>query len=113
METGWLFAGTDRGVARSMDCFCLWSDAGDLRGKVTAIAYDAAAPENVYAAVRDKLYHSVDAGENWSSVEAPGRVVDLAVVDSQLVAATEIGLFALHDDQWERVDVPESDSPSP
>lgn len=32
MESGWLFAGTTRGVTRSMDCFCFWGDAGNLRG---------------------------------------------------------------------------------
>ena len=49
MESGWLFAGTTRGVARSMDCFCFWGDAGELRGTVSAIDYDPWAPENVYA----------------------------------------------------------------
>ena len=48
MESGWLFAGTTRGVARSMDCFCFWGDAGELRGAVTAIDYDPSAPENVH-----------------------------------------------------------------
>lgn len=40
MESGWLFSGTTHGVARSMDCFCFWGDAGELRGIVSAIGYD-------------------------------------------------------------------------
>src|SRR3546814_15414001 len=31
MQSGWLFAATDRGVYRSMDCFCGWRNAGDRR----------------------------------------------------------------------------------
>lgn len=102
METGWLFAGTDRGVARSMDCFCFWGDAGDLRGEVTALAYDAGAPVNVYAVIENAVHHSNDGGETWSRLaEAPAVINDLAASGGQLVLATEGGLFAWQGDQWE------------
>lgn len=101
METGWLFAGTERGVARSMDCFCFWGDAGDLRGEVTALAYDAKSPMNVYASTGASLHHSADGGESWVSLSAPAAVIDLAVSDGQLYAGTEEGLFVLQGDQWE------------
>lgn len=104
METGWLFAGTERGVARSMDCFCFWGDAGDLRGEVTALAYDAGAPENVYAVTGNELYHSADGGESWSPIAAPEAVSALAVSDSRLYAGTEQGLLVLNDGQWENID---------
>lgn len=104
METGWLFAGTTRGVARSMDCFCFWGDAGELRGKVTALAYDAEAPENVYAVVQDTLHHSADGGESWSQRAAPDNVSDLAVAGGQLYAGTSTGVFVQAGTAWERVD---------
>lgn len=92
MESGWLFAGTTRGVARSMDCFCFWGDAGDLRGTVSAISYDPAAPENVYAVVEGQLHHSADGGETWTGLEVPQPVTALAFSPAQgLVAGTENG----------------------
>ncbi len=92
MESGWLFAGTTRGVARSMDCFCFWGDAGDLRGTVSAISYDPAAPENVYAVVEGQLHHSADGGETWTGLAPPQIVTALAFSPSQgLVVGTENG----------------------
>jgi photosystem II stability/assembly factor-like uncharacterized protein len=77
MESGWLFAGTTRGVARSMDCFCFWGDAGELRGTVTAIDYDPSAPENVYAVIEGQLHHSSDGGETWVGLEIPQAITAL------------------------------------
>ena len=92
MESGWLFAGTTRGVARSMDCFCFWGDAGELRGVVSAIAYDPEAPENVYAVVEGQLHHSTDGGETWEGVEVAGAVTALTFSSRQgLVLGTEKG----------------------
>jgi photosystem II stability/assembly factor-like uncharacterized protein len=104
METGWLFAGTTRGVARSMDCFCFWSDAGDLRGEVTALTYDAEAPMNVYGVVQDTLYHSADGGESWSRTAAPDNVSDLAVAGGELYAGTPDGVFVQTGTKWEKID---------
>lgn len=97
MESGWLFAGTTRGVARSMDCFCFWGDAGDLRGTVSAISYDPAAPENVYAVVKGQLHHSADGGETWKSRTVPQAVTALTVSPTHgLVVGTADGaLLAL------------------
>jgi photosystem II stability/assembly factor-like uncharacterized protein len=92
MESGWLFAGTTRGVARSMDCFCFWGDAGDLRGTVSAIDYDPAAPENVYAVIEGQLHHSEDGGEAWTVLRVPQPVTTLAFSPTQgLVVGTANG----------------------
>ncbi|OHY81476.1 hypothetical protein BCA33_11330 [Marinobacter sp. AC-23] len=92
MESGWLFAATTRGVSRSMDCFCFWGDAGDLRGTVSAIGYDPAAPENVYAVIEGQLHHSADGGETWISLKTPQSVTALAFSPSQgLVVGTANG----------------------
>ncbi len=106
MESGWLFAGTNRGVARSMDCFCFWGDAGDLRGTVSAISYDPAAPENIYAVVEGQLHHSADGGETWRSRKVPQDVTALAFSPAQgLVVGTASGdLLALSaDGKWSPV----------
>lgn len=103
MESGWLFAGTTRGVARSMDCFCFWGDAGDLRGSVSAISYDPSAPENVYAVIEGQLHHSADGGETWETLEAPKAVTAIALRQNRgLVVGTAGGdLFALDaSGQW-------------
>ena len=106
MESGWLFAGTTRGVARSMDCFCFWGDAGDLRGTVSAISYDPAAPENIYAVVEGQLHHSADGGETWRSRTVPQDVTALAFAPGRgLVVGTASGdLLALSaDGKWSPV----------
>lgn len=92
MESGWLFAGTTRGVARSMDCFCFWGDAGELRGAVTAIDYDPSAPENVYAVIEGQLHHSSDGGETWVGLEIPQAITALTFSPKEgLVVGTENG----------------------
>ena len=92
MESGWLFAGTTRGVARSMDCFCFWGDAGELRGTVSAIDYDPSAPENVYAVIEGQLHHSSDGGETWAGLEIPQAVTALTFsAVERLVVGTESG----------------------
>ena len=92
MESGWLFAGTTRGVARSMDCFCFWGDAGKLRGTVSAIDYDPSAPENVYAVIEGDLHHSSDGGETWAGLEIPQAVTALTFSPTErLVVGTENG----------------------
>lgn len=92
MESGWLFAGTTRGVARSMDCFCFWGDAGELRGTVSAIDYDPSAPENVYAVIEGQLHHSSDGGETWAGLEIPQAVTALTFSPSEgLVVGTKNG----------------------
>tara|TARA_Y100001934_G_scaffold31877_1_gene35687 strand:+ start:9 stop:617 length:609 start_codon:yes stop_codon:yes gene_type:complete len=92
MESGWLFAGTTRGVARSMDCFCFWGDAGELRGTVSAIDYDPWAPENVYAVIEGELHRSSDGGETWAGLEIPQAVTALTFSPTErLVVGTENG----------------------
>lgn len=80
MQTGWLFAATAKGVARSMDCFCGWRDAGALGRAMAAIAYDPVQPKRVYAAAEGSVFVSVDGGEHWAQVQSPARtVITLAV----------------------------------
>ncbi|MBD3655851.1 MAG: hypothetical protein HUJ14_05065 [Marinobacter sp.] len=98
MESGWLFAGTTRGVARSMDCFCFWGDAGELRGTVSAIDYDHTAPENVYAVIEGQLHHSSDGGETWAGLEIPQAVTALTFSPSEgLLVGTENGRLLSRD----------------
>lgn len=75
MQTGWFFAATANGVARSMDCFCGWYDAGELDAKVHAVAYDPKQPQQVYAATEKGVFISTNGGEEWTRVKSPGRIV--------------------------------------
>ncbi|WP_148862200.1 WD40/YVTN/BNR-like repeat-containing protein [Marinobacter fonticola] len=107
MESGWLFAGTPRGVARSMDCFCLWSDAGELRGEVSSLAYNFDSPMNVYAVIDGRLNHSADGGESWSAMAVP-KDVSAVAYDSEtgrLFAGTTDGnlLYREASGEWQGI----------
>lgn len=108
MQTGWFFAATAKGVARSMDCFCGWYDAGGLNAKVYAVAYEPKQPQRVYAATENGLFLSTNGGEAWTRVTSPGGVVTaLAVMPSgTLYAASESRLFHSTDGArtWKRID---------
>lgn len=109
MQTGWLFAATERGVRRAMDCFCGWREAGGLGRAVAAIAYDPRRPQNVYAATQEGLFLSTNGGEQWARVTAPAATVKALVVTpaGELYAATGDGALYRSLDQagtWECVD---------
>lgn len=83
MQTGWLFAATATGVRRSMDCFCLWQDAGKLASQAYGLAYDSSKPEHLYTATEKGLFRSADGGENWVEMKSPTpKVVGLAFTRS-------------------------------
>lgn len=75
MQTGWLFAATPKGIRRSMDCFCLWQDAGKLGTEAYSVSYDPRQPEHIYAATEKGLFRSTDGGEDWVQISSPGRKV--------------------------------------
>lgn len=80
MQSGWLFAATNDGVRRSMDCFCGWRPTGELPGgEVFDVAYDPESPDHVYAATASGLFRSVNGGESWEPVSASTRATALAV----------------------------------
>ena len=94
MQTGWLFAATEEGVRRSMDCFCGWRPTGELpAGAVYDVAYDPRQPERVYAATAGGLFVSEDGGESWRRTPGEAPVVTAAAVDASgtLYAATKEG----------------------
>jgi photosystem II stability/assembly factor-like uncharacterized protein len=108
METGWLFAATEKGVRRSMDCFCGWHKAGDLAGKIETVTYDPDEPQRVYAATGKGLFVSTDGGEEWASIKSPGAVVSMlaAAPSGVLYAGGNGSLFRSRDrgHTWEKVD---------
>lgn len=109
MQTGWLFAATEQGIRRAMDCFCGWRDAGELGRAAMAVAYDPRRPQNVYAATGEGLFRSADGGEQWSRVSAPAAAIGALVVtpDGVVYASGADGtLFRSRDDAktWERID---------
>lgn len=91
MQTGWFFAATAKGVARSMDCFCGWRDAGGLGRAITAVAYDPREPKRVYAATKDQVLTSVDGGEQWSRARPPGRNISALLVTPASVLYAGVG----------------------
>ncbi|HJU25126.1 MAG TPA: hypothetical protein VJ722_00480 [Rhodanobacteraceae bacterium] len=100
MQTGWLFAATDKGVARSMDCFCGWRDAGAFDRAVSSVAYDPNEPKRVYAASGDGVFVSSDGGEHWAHLSAPPRITALVALPSgDLVAADDAGALLRSSDR--------------
>ena len=108
METGWLFAGTPDGVRRSMDCFCGWHKAGELAGKITAVAYDPDQPQRVYVSTAKGLFVSADGGEQWSSMKSPeATITALAAAPSGVLYAAGNGSLyrsGNRGETWEKID---------
>ncbi len=101
MQTGWLFAATSNGIRRSMDCFCLWQDAGKLGREAYSVTYDPARPEQIYAATEKGLFRSADGGENWVQATSPSpKVTALAFTRTgTLYAASDEGTLFRSTDQ--------------
>jgi len=72
MQSGWLFAATDKGVYRAMDCFCGFRLAGSLPGPVFAVTYDPKQPKELYAAVGKDVFITANGGEEWQKAASPG-----------------------------------------
>lgn len=72
MQSGWLFAATDNGVYRAMDCFCGFRVAGSLPGAVSAVTYDPKQPKELYAAVGKDVFSTANGGEEWQAAASPG-----------------------------------------
>ncbi len=75
MESGWLYAATPDGARVSMDCFCLWRDAGGLAGEVSALTFDPKQPKHLYAASDVGLFESTDGGREWVKVSSPAAAI--------------------------------------
>lgn len=93
MNTGWLYAATESGVARAMDCFCGWRPSGELTDgaeAVSAVTVDLRRPERVYAGGAAGVFGSEDGGATWRLLSRPGHVTALATDGSSgtLFAAT-------------------------
>lgn len=109
MQTGWLFAATSKGVRRTMDCFCLWTDAGKLGTEAHAITYDPGHPDHFYAVTDKGLFRSSDGGESWVQMTSPSsKAVALAFAPSNILYAIDAkgALFRSADDgsTWIPVD---------
>lgn len=109
MQTGWIFAATTAGVSRSMDCFCLWREAGTLTGEIAGLSYDPNQPAHIYAATDKGVFRSQDGGENWESVGGPKLDVTalLVTISGDLYAGTRTGELFKGADQakrWEQLD---------
>jgi hypothetical protein len=109
MQTGWLFAATAKGVRRTMDCFCLWSDAGKLGTEARSVAYDPGHPDHFYAVTDKGLFRSKDGGENWIQMASPNaNAVAIAFAPSSILYVIDGNgaLFRSTDDgnAWTRVD---------
>ena len=109
MQTGWLFAATSKGIRRTMDCFCLWQDAGKLGTEARAVTYDPVHPDHFYVVTEKGLFSSKDGGESWVQMKSPSsKAVALAFAPTgTLYAIDDKGvLFRSADDgsSWSRVD---------
>lgn len=93
MQTGWIFSATKAGVSRSMDCFCLWRDAGALEGEVLGLTYDPKQPAHIYAATDKGVFRSEDGGEQWHPMGGRKLKVTalLVTMSGDLIVGTQAG----------------------
>lgn len=107
MQTGWLFAATNKGVARSMDCFCGWQNAGALSSRILAISYNPLDPSHVYALTEKDMLVSLNGGEHWAHVKLPhaGLTTLHAAAKGWLYVVGAHSLFRSHDEgiTWESI----------
>jgi hypothetical protein len=89
MQSGWLFAATDKGVYRAMDCFCGFRLAGSLPGPVSAVTYDLKEPKKLFAAVGKDIFSTANGGEDWQRAGSPGGEI------GALAYSPSGGLYAL------------------
>lgn len=109
MQTGWLFAAANRGISRSMDCFCLWRDTGAPDGEVHAVTYDPARPERIYAATRSAILRSSNGGEDWAVSPLPSagiRALSYSTKGALFAGSTTGALYVSTDEgkSWQRLD---------
>ena len=72
MQTGFMFAATENGVYRAMDCFCGWRLAGNSPDNVSAIAFNPNEPAELYVASGQQIFRTTNGGEEWQPIESPG-----------------------------------------
>jgi hypothetical protein len=75
MQSGWIYAATDKGVYRAMDCFCGFRPAGTLPASASAVIHDPKQPTELYAAVGSQVFSTANGGESWQRAGAPGGAV--------------------------------------
>lgn len=102
MQSGWLFAATDQGVYRAMDCFCGFRKAGKLPGPVSAVAHDPKQPKELYASAGNQVFATANGGEEWEAAGSPGGevralahtgsgVLHALLADGRVVRSTDKG----------------------
>jgi photosystem II stability/assembly factor-like uncharacterized protein len=68
MDTGWIFASTEAGIAFTADCFCFWRDVRNFTKNVHAIAYQPEQPSTYFAVTSDTLYITTDGARSWTEL---------------------------------------------
>ncbi|MFC1807217.1 WD40/YVTN/BNR-like repeat-containing protein, partial [Candidatus Omnitrophota bacterium] len=107
-RTGLAFAGTRKGIYKSIDSGASWRLALMLKGErkgIYDIAYDYSEKSTIYAATGDGLYSSKDEGESWKNIfkgkDINKRKVNMVTIDSRdhdiLYTSTQKGLFKSSD----------------
>ena len=75
-----VYAGTDRGVFKSVNGGGSWSQAGaPFSLLVFQVVVDPTAPANIYALTQTFIYKSADGGATWSLIPFPQGVQTLAI----------------------------------
>ncbi|HKC88749.1 MAG TPA: SBBP repeat-containing protein, partial [Blastocatellia bacterium] len=78
-----IYAGTDRGVFKSVNGGGSWSQAGaPFSLPVFQLVVDPTAPANVYALTQTFIYKSVDGGATWSPIQILQGVQTIAISPS-------------------------------
>jgi hypothetical protein len=110
MDTGWIFATGQAGIAFTADCFCFWRDVKDMSDGFLALAYQPEEPSWYYAATATTLFQTQDGARTWQAIATLPDVQTTALVSGPMgtlylgTASGQLWSFTLANNSWVQLD---------
>jgi hypothetical protein len=109
MDTGWIFATGQTGIAFTADCFCFWRDVKDMSDGFLALAYQPEEPSWYYAATATTLFQTQDGARTWQPITTVPDNATTALVSGPMgtlylgTASGQLWSFNSANNDWVKV----------
>ena len=109
MDTGWIFATSQTGIAFTADCFCFWRDVKDMSDGFLALAYQPEEPSWYYAATATTLFQTQDGARTWQPIATVPDNATTALVSGPMgtlylgTASGQLWSFNSANNDWVKV----------